>query len=135
MAVSVITCITTERRSGKSRPQLAQTGSGCFGAASSGVAAMIAFGPANLGPVTLEYLRGGPLRPHLPITVRPLREEVQWLTGNDATEPVMLVGQREMLDQPQAVPSGGQHRPPELLLQPHTCRGVPPHSPTDGSAL
>jgi hypothetical protein len=35
----------------------------------------------------------------------------------DSPEPVVLVGQRQVLHQAQAVPPRGQHRPPQLIFR------------------
>jgi hypothetical protein len=70
----------------------------------------------DLVSVQAEHVVGRLAGPHLPLRVRPRREEVERLASDDAAEPVVLISQGQVLDHAQARPPGRQHRPPQLLV-------------------
>ena len=68
----------------------------------------------DLVPVQAEYVIRRFTGPHLPLGIRPGREEVERLAADDAAEPVVLIGQGPVLNHAQARPPGREHRPPQL---------------------
>ena len=66
--------------------------------------------------VEVDDVVRGLARFHLPVGARLIREEVERLASDDAPEPIVLVGERQVLQHPEATPTRRQHREPKLRI-------------------